>query len=95
MKKAFTLLELIITIVIIGALATLGFVQYSTTVERSRLAEAKTNLVLMSKLVWEYYFKYGSLANITSADVGIGSVVPNSCNTSFYYSYWLGGNGGS
>ncbi|MFA5090622.1 MAG: type II secretion system protein [Candidatus Omnitrophota bacterium] len=92
MKQAFTLLELIITIVIIGALATLGFTQYSTTIERSRLAEAKANIALMRKLAYEYYFKYGSLDGMTNASVGVGSCFPGpiTCNTSNYYKYRTG-----
>jgi len=39
MKKAFTLIELLIVIIIIGILATMAMPQYQKMVDRSRLAE--------------------------------------------------------
>ncbi len=40
-NKGFTLLELIVVIIIVGVLATLGFSQYVTMIEKARGAEAK------------------------------------------------------
>ena len=85
-QKAFTLLELIIVIIIIGVLATLGFTQYSKVVESTRLAEAKAMIGSMRQLATEYYWKNGSLAGIQYADVG----VDNNCTSSNFYRYWIG-----
>jgi len=43
-RIGFTLVELIIVIIIVGVLAAVGISQYSLTVEKSRLAEAKIHL---------------------------------------------------
>ncbi|MFA5090473.1 MAG: type II secretion system protein [Candidatus Omnitrophota bacterium] len=83
MKQAFTLLELIITIVIVGVLATLGFTQYTITVEKARTAEAIAQIGFMRKLAYEYYFKYGSLDGIQNSDVE----VDYTCRTTNFYSY--------
>jgi len=42
--KGFTLLELIVVIIIVGILATLGFVQYTRVIEKGRRAEAASIL---------------------------------------------------
>ena len=53
MKKAFTLIEIIIVIIIVGILAALGISQYSIIVERGRITEAKTRLGTMRQLAQE------------------------------------------
>ena len=85
-NKAFTLLELIIVLIIIGVLATLGFTQYSKVVESTRLAEAKTMIGSMRQLATEYYWKNGSLAGIQNSDLGVN----NTCSSSNYYRYSQG-----
>ena len=44
MKKAFTLVELIIVVIIIGILASIAIPQFNKTMERSRIAEASAVL---------------------------------------------------
>ncbi len=93
--KAFTLLELIIVIIIVGLLATLGLTQYTSIVERGRTAEARVSLGYMRKLANEYYLKNGSLTSIQLSDVGVGSttgLLPSSCTSSFYFRYAFGGS---
>lgn len=52
--RGFTLLELIIVIIIVGILATLGFVQYTAVIEKGRRAEAAAILSTMRSMatVW-------------------------------------------
>ncbi|MDD5155787.1 MAG: type II secretion system protein [Candidatus Omnitrophica bacterium] len=82
-NSAFTLLELIVVIVILGILATLGFTQYSTVVESTRLAEAKTRIGNMRQLATEYYWKNGSMDGLLDEDLGVN----NTCTSSHYFKY--------
>ncbi|MFA4854521.1 MAG: prepilin-type N-terminal cleavage/methylation domain-containing protein [Candidatus Omnitrophota bacterium] len=86
MKHGFTLIELIVVIIIVGILAALGLTQYSTTVEKSRLAEAKTRLGTMRQLAYEYYLNNGTLTGIANGDVG----VVGSCTSTDFYYYYVG-----
>ncbi len=87
MKRGFTLIEIIIVIIIIGILAAVGISQYSDTVEKSRLAEAKARIGTMRQLVYQYYLEHGSLTGLTDADLG----VDNSCHPTDFYRYRIGG----
>jgi len=73
-KKAFTLLELTVVIIIIGILASLGITQYSKSVERSRGAEAYTVLAHIKELAATYYINYGNLTGLTGDYCGIGNI---------------------
>ncbi|MDD5156038.1 MAG: prepilin-type N-terminal cleavage/methylation domain-containing protein [Candidatus Omnitrophica bacterium] len=89
MKKAFTLLELIVVIIILGILATLGFTQYTKLVENMRGAEAKANIGSIRKLYVAYYLEHGTNGSMTSSDLSIGSDYPGSCvSTNYFYYYW-------
>ncbi len=90
MKRAFTLLELIIVIIIVGILATVGLNQYTVMVERGRAGEARSNIGTIRKLAYEYYLKNGTLSTITAGDVGIGTLMPSSCATTNYFYYAIG-----
>jgi prepilin-type N-terminal cleavage/methylation domain-containing protein len=87
LNKGFTLLELIVVIIIIGVLATLGYTQYTTIVEKGRVAEAIARIGFMRKLTYEYYIKNGSLIGIQNSNVE----VDNTCSSSFFYRYYVGG----
>ena len=47
-KKAFTLLELMVTVIIVSILASVGFVSYLKTVERTHQREAEGMLQLIA-----------------------------------------------
>jgi len=91
LNKAFTLLELIIVIIIVGILAVLGLTQYTNQLESMRAGEAKNNLGAMRKLAYEYYLKNGTLATFTDTDAGIGTGgLPVSCSSGYYFRYYTG-----
>lgn len=86
-KSGFTLLELIVVIIIIGILATFGFAQYTTMMEKGRAAEAKSNLGTLRKLELAYYQEYGSYAVNVNTD-GLAAGLPQtSCTGDFYFNY--------
>jgi len=86
MRKAFTLIELIVVIIIVGILAALGLTQYSKIVEKSRLAEARIRIGTMRQLAYEYYLNNGTLATITNPDVGVDAT----CHSTDFYKYTTG-----
>jgi len=81
--RAFTLVELIIVVIIVGILASLGLTQYSLVVEKSRLAEAKVRIGVMRNLAYEYYLNNGVMTSIQYADLD----VDNSCSSTSFYRY--------
>jgi prepilin-type N-terminal cleavage/methylation domain-containing protein len=88
MKKGFTLLELIVVIIIIGILATLGFAQYTKTLEKGRGAEAKLILGNLRSAEEAYYQEQGAYAT----DITLLAVnAPTGCTTTHYFSYSASG----
>lgn len=88
MKKGFTLLELIIVIIIIGILATLGFVQYTRVTEKGRTAEAKAILGNLRTAQAAWRLEYGAYA----ADItALATEVPTGCTVTHYFSYGTAG----
>jgi len=88
-EHGFTLIELIVVIIIVGVLAAVGMTQYSTIVEKSRLAEAKIRLGTMRDLAYQYYTENGTLTGMQDADVGAGG----GCTSTAFFNYtsgWMG-----
>ena len=87
MKKkleGFTLLEIIIVVIVIGILATLGFIQYSKLIEKSRSAEAKRALGEISRAQVAYSEEYGVYATDFA---NLSVVATSSCTSTHYFSY--------
>jgi len=80
---AFTLIELIVVIIIVGILAAVGINQYSTMVEKGRMAEAKARIGTIRNLAYQYYLEKGTNLNITNADGG----VDNLCKSTDFFRY--------
>ncbi|MBU4346467.1 MAG: prepilin-type N-terminal cleavage/methylation domain-containing protein [Candidatus Omnitrophica bacterium] len=98
MKKAFTLLELVVVVIILGILATLGLTQYGRVIERSRGAEAKAIAGTIRQYAAAYYMEYGTLTGVSDERLGLGTAddqVPTACRTSHYFSYSASGSGTS
>ena len=92
MQKAFTILELIITMIVLGILVAIGLVQYGKMMEKSRQAEAKMALGSMRQLAYQYYLENGTFVGISSADIGIGSgSIPGGCVSTNYFNYGFQG----
>ena len=91
MRKAFTLIELIVVIIIVGILAAVGISQYYTIVEKGRGAEARTMLGQMRKLAYEYYLQNGTVTGISSDDLNLGTSsdkIPSACRSTQYFYYY-------
>ena len=58
--KGFTLLELLVTVLIIGILATIGSTQYRRVVTKSKAAKLQTLLAAATQAVERYYLVQGS-----------------------------------
>jgi len=90
MNKAFTLLELIVVIIIIGVLATLGVTQYGRMVEKARGAEAKAILGDIRYLAYAYRLANGTVLGFAAVNANIGTGVdqiPSACAGTHYFSY--------
>src|SRR4030042_2113984 len=82
MKRGFTLLELIIVIIIVGVLATLGFVQYTSMIEKGRKAEARSILGTLRQLEVVNYQETGAYAAIGTLSTGVPTGA--SANTHYF-----------
>ena len=76
MKKAFTLIELLVVVLIIGILASIALPQYTKAVEKSRMAEALTNLKSLQQAMDVYLLENGYPDSNTDVRF-IGNNAPN------------------
>ena len=67
-EKAFTIMELIVVVIIIGVLAAVAFPMYQKWVEKGRAAEGYNNLGLIRKAQVGYYNTYGVYGEMSSLD---------------------------
>jgi len=82
-KKGFTLLEVLIVVIIIGILASIAMPQYIAAIEKSRSAEAVTNIGSLKTSVDRYWYQKGTITDDPN-DLDIDN--PNSA-TNKQYSY--------
>jgi len=95
-RSGFTLLEIIVVIIIIGILATLGFVQYARVVEKSRRAEAASVLATMRSMATAWHEEGGhATAYPASADINTLLNVPNACAGTHYFAYTMASGTGT
>jgi prepilin-type N-terminal cleavage/methylation domain-containing protein len=97
MRKGFTLLELMIVIIIIGVLATVGIMQYTATIEKSRGAEARQVIGGLRTACAAIYMQDPAVqgtqdctaANLRILTPAAADGVPGTCNVqrTNYFSY--------
>jgi len=103
MTRAFTLLEMIFVLLIIGILAALGFAQYQRMIERAHGAEARSvlgGIRTQAAGLWITNHSFGSAPTVATTlfvntNLGLGSEVshiPTACasagsSISYFFSY--------
>ncbi|MGB2579750.1 type IV pilus assembly protein PilE [Elusimicrobium simillimum] len=70
-KYGFTLIELLVVVLIIGILAAIALPQYTRAVDKSRLAEAQTNLRSLSNAQEIYYMTHAAYTTLEELDIEI------------------------
>ncbi len=83
-KKAFTLLELLVVVLIIGILAAIALPQYKLIVERSRMAEAVTILKAIASAQDRFYMINNRYANAWEMDKLDINIPGETLNDSWY-----------
>ena len=72
MKQGFTLIELLVVVLIIGILSAVALPQYQTAVERSRAAEALTQMAAIADSMERYHAQHEAWpSTFNSLDVDI------------------------
>ncbi len=83
-KRGFTLLELSITILIVGILSAVGLIQFNKMVEKNRTAEAKRILGNIRVAELSYFLNNNTY---TSSMDSLAQSSPTSCTNTHYFSY--------
>lgn len=88
-KQAFTLIELVVVIIIIGVLAIFGLTTYFKTIEKSRGSEAHSNLAILRTLQQAYFLENDTYVNLaTLPNVGLPGGSSYSCGgTNYFFQY--------
>jgi len=94
--RSFTLLELIVVIIIIGILASLGFGQYTSVIEKARAAEARMNLSTLRQLQVGYYHDKNKYTAVSYFGLGLPDNLSYDCvNDRYYFNYFCATDAGT
>jgi len=90
-KKAFTLIEMLVVVLIIGILAAIALPQYEIAVESSKVSEAVSNLSTIARAVDVYKLSVGqNTDNFDDLDVNIqGTKTSDTHLLTKYYDYHI------
>lgn len=96
MRKAFTLIELLIVIAVISILIGIAMPRFKGMQDEGNIAKAKGELRTLKTAVESYYIHNSNaypsgLSSLTSATPNIVSSIPNDPFTNTTYSYTRGG----
>src|SRR5215218_8891467 len=69
MKKAFTMIELLVVILILGLLATIAVAAFSRQVEKARYAKARTTIAALELAINRYQIDVGQYPPSGSGDL--------------------------
>jgi len=87
-KNGFTLIELMITVVIVAILAAVAYPSYKSSIQETRRAQAKANLMELASFMERFYTENGRYdeTNATTP-VAVTSLLPDLDDN--YYNYDL------
>ena len=78
-KSGFTLIELMITVAVVGILAAIVYPSYQDSVKKSRRADAKSALLNATQSMEKFYTENSKYTGAT-----VGTVVPASSTDGYY-----------
>ncbi|MEG1202744.1 MAG: type IV pilin protein [Comamonas sp.] len=85
-QRGFTLVELMITVAVVGILAAIAYPSYQDYVRKSRRVDAKNTLLDLASRQ-ERFFSVNNKYSLAAADLGYSALpydVPSSGNSSYY-----------
>lgn len=87
-QQGFNLIELLITVAIIGILASIGYSSYSGYMVDARRSEATSELLLLAQAQEKYYGRQGNYAD-NASDLGVTATTADG-NYSLSFAYVAG-----
>ena len=79
--RGFTLIEVLITVVIVGILAAIALPSYKNQIQKTRRSDAKSALIAAAGQMERYMTERGTYA---SATLGSGGVYPSTTQNGYY-----------
>lgn len=94
-NKGFTIIELLIVIVVIGILATIGFVAYGNVTKSARDSDRQADAGNLAKKAEEGYAKNGVYPADTAAVIALGGLDSKTTTSPSNKAFQSGGNTGT